>query len=67
MFLIIAFLFTICRFAHGAAIRYNQKLKNNLQFNIVYVNSRLVGYCNRFIYCIDNEFEIAYRMLKDFP
>lgn len=43
-------------------------LGNKMDYqNVIYVNSRLVGYCNRFVYCIDNEFEIAYRMLKDFP
>lgn len=43
-------------------------LGNKMDYqNVAYVNSKLVGYCNRFVYCIDNEFEIAYRMLKDFP
>jgi len=44
------------------------KLGNKMDYQkVIYINSRLVRYCNRFIYCIDNEFEIAYRMLKDFP
>ena len=43
-------------------------LGNKMDYqNVIYVNSRLVGYCNRFLYCIDNEFEVAYKMLKDFP
>jgi len=43
-------------------------LGNKMDYqHVIYVNSRLVGYCNRFVYCIDNEFDIAYRMIKDFP
>lgn len=43
-------------------------LGNKIDYqNVIYVNSRLVGGCNRFVYCRDNEFKIAYRMLKDFP
>ncbi len=49
--------------------KYDSLIANGMGYyqHVIYVNSRLVGYCNRFVYCIDNEFDIAYRMLKDFP
>ncbi len=44
------------------------KLENKMNYqNVIYVNSRLVSGCNRFIYCIDNKFEVVKRMIKDFP